>query len=543
LLLTPRTRRTRSQSGSVAATSCQLGGVDVDRCARDPVLDHGREGGADLAGPLRVVDELRDDAHDGRRRRCMRRLNPYPCGLQFADPHVDGAALMPVPPMSTPKRMLSSATLSSWSCRTQPPRAAYHDDTSRRHIATSSRQASAQGLWKQRAPAGSRYPAPRGDILRKVTRAPARVLPLVDGFGRAATDLRVSLTDRCNLRCTYCMPAEGLPWLPSPELLTDDELVRLIGIATERLGVTEVRLTGGEPTLRPTLVSLVSRLAALPQRPQLSLTTNGLTLPRLAEPLALAGLDRVNVSLDTTDRETFRRITRRDRLDDVVAGLAAAAKAGLLPVKVNAVLLRGVNDDDVVDLLTWCRERGYQLRIIEQMPLDAQHGWDRNQMVTAAETRTRLSAAHVLTPVPGRGSAPAETFLVDGGPDTVGIIASVTEPFCAACGLRPGPAHGRRAGPRLLVRPYRERPADRPARRSRRRRTRHPLVEGRCGQARRAWHRRPLVRPAGTVHVRHRWMRASRLRRTTSTSCYLPAAAAPDSAARTRRSWRSAGNG
>ncbi len=304
----------------------------------------------------------------------------------------------------------------------------HRDDTSRRARGKPSRRASGSS-----APAGSRHPAPRGDILRKVTRAPARVLPLVDGFGRAATDLRVSLTDRCNLRCTYCMPAEGLPWLPSPELLTDDELVRLIGIATERLGVTEVRLTGGEPTLRPTLVSLVSRLAALPQRPQLSLTTNGLTLPRLAEPLAAAGLDRVNVSLDTTDPETFRRITRRDRLDDVIAGLAAAAKAGLLPVKVNAVLLRGVNDDHVVDLLTWCRERGYQLRIIEQMPLDAQHGWDRNQMVTAAETRTRLSAAHVLTPVPGRGSAPAETFLVDGGPDTVGIIASVTEPFCAAC--------------------------------------------------------------------------------------------------------------
>ncbi len=278
-----------------------------------------------------------------------------------------------------------------------------------------------------------RHPATRGVIIHKVTTAPARILPLADGFGRVATDLRVSLTDRCNLRCTYCMPAEGLPWLPSSELLTDDELVRLIGIATEHLGVTEVRLTGGEPTLRPTLVSLVSRLAALPQRPQLSLTTNGLTLPRLAEPLAAAGLDRVNVSLDTTDRETFRRITRRDRLDDVVAGLAAAATAGLLPVKVNAVLLRGVNDEHVVDLLTWCRERGYQLRVIEQMPLDAQHGWDRSQMVTAAETRARLSAAHVLTPMPGRGSAPAETFLIDGGPDTVGIIASVTEPFCSAC--------------------------------------------------------------------------------------------------------------
>ncbi len=259
------------------------------------------------------------------------------------------------------------------------------------------------------------------------------MLPLADRYGRVATDLRVSLTDRCNLRCTYCMPAEGLPWLPSPDLLTDDELVRLVGIATQRLGVTEVRLTGGEPTLRPSLVSLVQRLASLPQRPQLSLTTNGLTLPRLAAPLAAAGLDRVNVSLDTVDRETFRRITRRDRLDDVIDGLAAAAAAGLLPVKVNAVLLRGVNDDQVGDLLTWCRTRGYQLRVIEQMPLDAQHGWDRSQMVTAAETRARLSAMHRLTAVDGRGSAPAETFLVDGGPDTVGIIASVTEAFCAAC--------------------------------------------------------------------------------------------------------------
>ncbi len=255
---------------------------------------------------------------------------------------------------------------------------------------------------------------------------------LLDRFGRLATDLRVSLTDRCNLRCTYCMPAEGLAWLPKPELLTDDEIIRLVRVAVG-LGVTEVRLTGGEPLLRPGLPDIVRRLAKLRPRPELSVTTNGIGLARLAPALAAAGLDRINVSLDTVDRELFARLTRRDRLSDVVAGLAAAVAAGLTPVKVNAVLMRGSNDGAASDLLRFCLDRGYELRFIEQMPLDAQHAWDRAEMVTAEEILDRLSVEWTLTPEPGRGSAPAETWLVDGGPARVGIIASVTRPFCGAC--------------------------------------------------------------------------------------------------------------
>jgi GTP 3',8-cyclase len=257
---------------------------------------------------------------------------------------------------------------------------------------------------------------------------------LSDTYGRVATDLRVSLTDRCNLRCTYCMPAEGVPWLPRAELLTDDELVRLIRVAVELLGVTEVRFTGGEPTLRPTLLSLVEQVAALRPRPQLSLTTNGIGLDKTAPALAAAGLDRVNVSLDTLDAERFRLITRRDRHADVLAGLAGAAAAGLTPVKINAVLLRGVNDDEAAPLLEWALSEGYELRFIEQMPLDAQHGWDRSKMVRAAEILTALRERFVLTPDDeARGAAPAERFLVDGGPGRVGVIASVSQPFCGAC--------------------------------------------------------------------------------------------------------------
>ena len=256
---------------------------------------------------------------------------------------------------------------------------------------------------------------------------------LVDRFGRVHADLRVSLTDKCNLRCTYCMPAEGLDWLPSPDLLTDDEVVRLVSVAVTQLGITSVRLTGGEPLLRRGLLDIVGRLAALEPRPKLALTTNGIGLARLAGDLAAAGLDRVNVSLDTLRHDRFRQMTRRDRLDDVLAGLDAAAGAGLVPVKVNAVLMRGVNDDEALDLLKFCVDRGYQMRFIEQMPLDAQHGWNRDQMVTAEEILDALGAAHTLSPVAARGSAPAEEFVIDGGPATVGVIASVTKPFCAAC--------------------------------------------------------------------------------------------------------------
>jgi cyclic pyranopterin phosphate synthase len=258
---------------------------------------------------------------------------------------------------------------------------------------------------------------------------------LVDGFGRVATDLRVSLTDKCNLRCTYCMPAEGLDWLTKPELLTDEEIVRLVRVAVERLGVDEVRFTGGEPLVRRGIVDIVRRTTALAPSPRTSLTTNGLGLAKIAVALADAGLHRVNVSLDSVDRATFAALTLRDRLPDVIEGLAAAASAGLTPVKVNAVLMRGINDHQAPDLLAWCLDRGYELRFIEQMPLDAQHSWTRDGMITADEILDRLGARFRLDPEGSetRGSAPAETWLVDGGPGRVGVIASVTRPFCGDC--------------------------------------------------------------------------------------------------------------
>jgi GTP 3',8-cyclase len=258
---------------------------------------------------------------------------------------------------------------------------------------------------------------------------------LSDSFGRVATDLRVSLTDRCNLRCAYCMPPEGLDWLPSPELLGDDEVVRLIRVAVELLGVREVRFTGGEPLLRRGLASIIARTAALRPRPEISLTTNAIGLARTAAALRAAGLDRINVSLDTLRPETFRKLARRDRLPDVLDGLTAAAETGLIPVKVNAVLMRDLNDDEAVPLLRFCLEHGYELRFIEQMPLDAQHGWKRAEMVTAEEILAALGREFTLTPDDPRqrGSAPAETFLVDGGPARLGVIASVTRPFCGNC--------------------------------------------------------------------------------------------------------------
>ena len=266
--------------------------------------------------------------------------------------------------------------------------------------------------------------------------APSTTQPgLADTFGRVATDLRVSLTDRCNLRCTYCMPEEGLDWLAKPELLTDDEIVRLVSIAVDHLGVDELRFTGGEPLLRRGIVDIVTRTAQLRPRPQISITTNGIGLARQAKALRDAGLDRVNVSLDTVRQDTFQQLTRRDRLKDVLAGLAAAHEAGLTPVKVNAVLMRGVNDDQAPELLQFCLDHDYELRFIEQMPLDAQHGWSRDQMVTADEILDRLGERFGLaaTDAATRGSAPAESFTVHGGPATVGIIASVTRPFCGDC--------------------------------------------------------------------------------------------------------------
>lgn len=259
--------------------------------------------------------------------------------------------------------------------------------------------------------------------------------PLIDPHGRVHRDLRVSLTDKCNLRCTYCMPAEGLPWLPKDELLSTPELLTLVEAAVTA-GISEVRLTGGEPLVRPDVVEIVAAIAAMegPEgRPEVSMTTNGLGLTKTASALAEAGLARVNVSLDTLSAQRFKEITRRDRFDEVVSGMAAAHEAGLRPVKVNSVLQRDINDDEAVDLTRWAIEHGYELRFIEQMPLDAQHTWERTEMITGEEILADLREAFDLTEVPGRGAAPAERFFVDGGPATVGVIASVTMPFCGSC--------------------------------------------------------------------------------------------------------------
>src|SRR4051812_9427623 len=263
--------------------------------------------------------------------------------------------------------------------------------------------------------------------------------PLVDRFGRVATDLRVPLTDRCNLRCTYCMPEEGLAWLPRQQQLTDDEVVHLIRVAVERLGVTEVRFTGGEPLIRRGLVGIVAATAQLSPRPRVSITTNGIGLSRIAAPLRAAGLDRVNVSLDTLDPARFLSLTRRDRHGEVLRGLRAAASAGLTPVKINTVLMRGINEDEAPALLRFALEYGYQLRFIEQMPLDAQHQWDRHTMVPAEEILAALAPFHLRPDVFSRGTAPAETWLVPGHldaagePARVGVIGSVTRPFCGDC--------------------------------------------------------------------------------------------------------------
>ncbi len=263
--------------------------------------------------------------------------------------------------------------------------------------------------------------------------SPADVL--VDRFGRPHRDLRISLTDRCSLRCTYCMPAEGVPWLEQPSVLTGGELTRLAALLV-RAGIREIRLTGGEPLLRPDVVEIVRALTSLSgtQRPpEVSLTTNGLRLPALSVPLVEAGLTRVNISLDTLRRDRFFRLTRRDRLESVLAGIAAADEAGLHPVKLNAVAMRGVNDDEVVDLVRFAVERGYEMRFIEQMPLDPGHTWHRQEMVSAAEILSQLREVFTLTEVGGRSASPAQLWQVDGGPARVGVIASVTAPFCASC--------------------------------------------------------------------------------------------------------------
>jgi cyclic pyranopterin phosphate synthase len=228
------------------------------------------------------------------------------------------------------------------------------------------------------------------------------------------------------------MPHDFAAWLPSKDLLSTDELIEIIEVAVSQ-GIDEIRLTGGEPMLRPDIVEIVSRISSIKNAPKLSMTTNGLVLAKLAKPLVDAGLRRINISLDTLDREVFKKMTHRDRIDDVFAGIAAAKEAGLLPVKINTVLLRGVNDGEAVSLLKWALAEDLNLRFIEQMPLDAGGIWNREQLITADDIFAQLSEHYELTPVEYRGSAPAEEFLINGGPATVGIIGSVSRPFCGAC--------------------------------------------------------------------------------------------------------------
>jgi cyclic pyranopterin phosphate synthase len=255
---------------------------------------------------------------------------------------------------------------------------------------------------------------------------------LVDSFGRRARDLRISITDRCNFRCTYCMPSEGMVWLDRQELLTYEEQARVARLCVDRFGFESVRITGGEPTLRAHLPRLVEMLA--PLGVDLALTTNGVRLPEVAHDLADAGLRRVNVSLDSLRHQTFRSLTRRDELDRVLAGIDAALDAGLAPVKVNAVVIRGVNDDEVVDLAAFGRDRGVAVRFIEFMPLDAPGDWSIDQVVPAAEILERIDAVFPLdTSPPDAHVEPAARHRYADGIGDVGVIASVTEPFCADC--------------------------------------------------------------------------------------------------------------
>jgi cyclic pyranopterin phosphate synthase len=267
---------------------------------------------------------------------------------------------------------------------------------------------------------------------------------LVDPFGRTVRDLRISVTDRCNFRCTYCMPEEGLRWLDRADILTFEEIIRVAGVMVERFAVDSIRLTGGEPTVRAHLDRLVAGLAALRipagstshragRAPDLALTTNGATLVDVAARLRAAGLDRINVSLDTLRRDRFLAVTRRDELDAVLAGISEAAAAGFSPVKVNTVVTRGVNDDEIVELAAWGRETGVEVRFIEFMPLDAQDEWARGDVVGQDEIVAAIDAVFPLVQVPVRGAAPADRWRYLDGRGTVGVIPSVTKPFCGDC--------------------------------------------------------------------------------------------------------------
>jgi cyclic pyranopterin phosphate synthase len=257
------------------------------------------------------------------------------------------------------------------------------------------------------------------------------VEPLIDSFGRVVGDLRISVIDRCNFRCSYCMPAEGLPWLRRAELLTVDEIERLASLFVA-LGVREIKLTGGEPTVRAELVEIVRRLRALDARLDLSITTNGQRLADLAGQLRDAGLDRVTVSCDSLLRHRFEEMTRRDALDRVLQGLEAAQRAGFTPIKVNCVVIAGTNDDEVLDFVTLARSTGYEVRFIEYMPLDATHEWERAKVTASEDLRHRIEAMHPLV-ADGNGGPATRYLFADEGPGSVGFISSVTEPFCASC--------------------------------------------------------------------------------------------------------------
>lgn len=265
----------------------------------------------------------------------------------------------------------------------------------------------------------------------RVTEADTSTL-LQDRLGRPFRDLRISVTDRCNFRCTYCMPAEGLAWLPKDELLTFEELARVVRVFVG-LGVRSLKVTGGEPTVRAELPVLVRQLREVAPEADISMTTNGVLLDRLAAPLAEAGLDRVTVSLDSLLRHRFQEMTRRDALERVFAGIAAAETAGLTPVKVNCVVIGGTNDAEVVDFARWSRETGHVVRFIEYMPLDAQRAWERAKVVPSARILEAVDAELPLEPV-GADSEPATSYrFADGTPGGIGVISSVTEPFCDTC--------------------------------------------------------------------------------------------------------------
>ena len=341
----------------------------------------------------------------------------------------------------------------------------------------------------------------------------------MDRYGRRATDMRLSLTDKCNLRCTYCMPAEGLEWLAKQAVMSAEEIVRIVRIGVDLLGVRELRLTGGEPLVRADLLDIIAALRqAHPELP-ISMTTNAVGLDKKAAGLKAAGLSRINVSLDSLHEETFTQLTRRPFLDRVLAGVDAAWAAGLGPVKLNAVLMRGINDAESPSLLAWALDRGYELRFIEQMPLDADHGWTRRNMITAAEIRELLSADYVLSagsagprrrpgrtlrgPGPGSGHGRGHrTRARNGGHHRLGHRTVLLR-------LPPDPDHGGRQDHELPLLPRGGRPAGAAARRRQRRTARRTLAGRHVDQTQGPRHgprgtRRPGLRPAGPQHERHR---------------------------------------